>query len=450
MRIVIIGAGTTGRNLVSILSDLRHDVVLVDRDAVALAELESTYDLLTVQGDASKPETLEKASIDKADLLLAVTSEDAVNILACIYAKAAGVPHKVARVTHAENDGCVRWNLQSLGVDLLVSQNDECARELFDVLMHPGALEVLDLLDAKVYAVGARVAEDSALTGVTLSSLGEAFSLLSDIRFIAMVRDGRMTIPRGDTQFRVGDEVYVVLRPEDASMFLDWVYPSRPTLSHTVLGGGGALGLTLARRLETHSRHQVVVLEKNKQRADACAERLNRTQVLCGDASKREMLEEAGIGSNAAFTAVTGDDELNIVSCVLAKTMGAAWTVAQVSKPEYVPIIRHMRLLDRVVSPYLSMINAILHYVRGRNVHAASLFQQLPGELLDVVVSERNPWQGKTLREIKSPPGAIIAMVQRDQSAYIPTGAFRLGRGDRLLMFAEPKAVERVAAIFQK
>lgn len=450
MRIVIIGAGTTGRNLAGILTGMKHDLVLVDRDADKLAEIEAEFDILTVLGDGAQPAVLEKAGIAGSDMLLAVTGRDETNILACIYAKAAKVPRKVARVLHTGDAGKQRWNLEQLGVDLLVSQNDESARDFFDILAHPGALETLTLLDTRMLAIGARVAPDSDLTGVALSSLGEAFALLSNIRFIALLRQGKLVIPRGDTVFREGDEVYVVLPPENADDFLDWVCPSRPVINRTILAGGGDLGLSLARLLEKNSRQEVVLIERDGRRAEYCAKTLDRTRVLCGDAGKREMLEEAGIGPGSAYAAVTGEDELNIVSCVLAKTMEASWTVAQVSKPEYVPIIRHMRLLDRVASPYLSMINAILHHMREGNTYAASLLQQLPGELLNVVLSGKNSWTGRSLSDTPPLPGAVVAMVQRDSAAYIPTGKFVLEKGDRLLLFVEPGAGARVASLFKE
>ena len=348
-----------------------------------LAEAQSQLDILTVQGQGSSPKVLDSAQIAKADLVVAVTDRDEVNMLACMLAHAAGVPHKVARVSnldyiHAPD----RFSPATLGIDLVVSQKEECANELFNILRMPGTLEAVDLFEGQVLAVGIRVHMDSPLLRQPLKQFPQP-ELLKAIRFIALKRGDEMMVPRGETQFMVGDEVYFVGRPNDISDFMAWAWPERTAFEKVIIAGGGDLGLQLARRLETTGM-QIVLVERDEERANYCSGVLDRTLVIKGDAMDEDTLKNAGIVAGTAYVAATGIDENNIIGCLLASKCGARFTLAQVTRPDYVPVIDNLSLLDRAVSPPLSMINAILHFVRGKYVKAAALFHKLPGELLDV------------------------------------------------------------------
>ncbi len=449
MRVMIIGAGATGQSLAVTLCEMMHDVVLLDISQPALEAVESKVDILTYCGEGSSPVMLDEAGIDKTDMLLAVTNRDEVNILACMYAHAAGVATKVARVVNVDYIAPSKWNWKAVGIDLLVSQNEECAHEVQDILRYPGASDVVDMLGGKILSLGIRIEQDSPLLEHSLAELGGELEILSRARFIAVLRDDKLLIPHGDTALRVGDEAYVVTHLADADALLTWALPSRPRITRDIIAGGGGTGATLAKRMELDG-HDVVLVEPDAERAEKVADELIRTLVLKGDASKQEILAECGIGPGASFTAATGDDELNIVSCVLAKKMGASWTVAHVGKSEYVPIIRHMKLLDRVVSPYSSMINVIMRFVRGRNVRAATAFQFLSAELLEMDLPGSSKWCGYSLRKLPLPDGAVVALVQRNGEVIIPGGDFVLQGGDRLAIFTELKCVDRVVAMFKK
>ncbi len=449
MRILIIGAGATGRTLAVALREMNHDIVLLDRDLDALSRVEALVDVMTVRGEGGSPLALEDAGIAKTDMVLAVTNHDEVNILACIYGRRAGVPTKVARVTNIDYLAPSRWNWQEQGLDLLVSQNEECAREVHAILRHPGAVDVVDILEGRILAVGIRLQESSPMVGKNLEELARTHDILTRTRVIALLRQENLLIPHGETRLLSGDEAYVVLQSEDVDSLLDWAFPERPRIERDIIAGGGGIGLTLAQRMEKDGR-SLTLVERHGDRAELVAEKLNRSMILKGDTATQETLKEAGIGPNTSFTAMTGDDELNIVSCVLAKTMGAAWTVAQVGKPEYVPIIRHMKLLDRVVSPYTTMINVILRFVRGQNVRAATVFQSLPGEMLEFELNENSKWDGYPLRRVPLSDGAVVAIVQRENEVFIPAGDFVLKAGDRLALFTDARNVNRVTSILKK
>lgn len=481
MRILIVGAGNSGRHLAAKLCEMSHEVVVVDNNPEPLQALDAQLDVMTVTGSGSSPDILEKAEMGKADLLIAVTNSDEVNILACHCAHVAGVRNTVARVVNPAFLSSPLLDYKKLGVDCLVSQNEEAAEDMFEILSNPGMLESLDLLDGRVLMARIKVRPESPLLEGSIASLGlrgsarsvqsgkeqggsgdekpmpelehspeirDVLNLMSRIRFIVALRGEKAFIPHGDTALQAGDDLYVAVLPNDLHSFLDWAYPGRKAFDKSVIAGGGGLGLNLVRRLEEQSI-PAVLIERNADRAGECSDVLHKTMVLHGDASDQELLVNAGVGPDTAFVAITGDEELNIISCMLASKLGAAFTVALVSKPEYVPIIRTLGLLSRVVSPHLSMINAILHFVRGKHIRAALCLHKAPGELLHVAVRERHRWAGKAISKIKVPAHCIIVTVMRNEQIHVPTGDLVIEAGDHLVIFALPEEVSQVQRLFK-
>jgi trk system potassium uptake protein TrkA len=446
MRVVLIGAGSAGRDLAVRIYKEKHDVVVVDRDSAVLSHLQEELDIQTVVGHGSSPAVLKRAGIAEADLLVAVTDCDEVNLLACVCAKTAGVSFRVARVSNldirADSD---LLRLKELGVDLAINPKEECAVELAYMLQLPGAEEVVDLLQGRVLALGFKVSADSPLLRQTLKDCLPQ-EILRTVRFIAVQRGDDLSIPFGDARFMVGDDLYVVGQPDALPALMDVVYPDRPKIAKAIIAGGGSLGLSLARQLEP-SGLDIVLIEMDGRTADACSNVLDRTLVLHGDAMSQETLENAGIGENTAFVSTTGSDENNIIMCLLAQKAGASFTVGSVSKPDYVPIINNLSLMDRAVSPHLSMMNSILHFIRGRNVRAATLFHTLPGELLEIMVETGHAWAGRAVRDLGMPKGTILATMERGGDVLVPTGDTLLGVGDRLVVFALPGAVKKLGHI---
>lgn len=446
MRVILIGAGSAGRDLAVRLYKEKHDVVVVDRDPTVLSQIQEQMDIQTVVGHGSSPAVLKRAGVSEADLLVAVTDNDEVNLFSCVCAKTAGVRFRVARVSNLDirtDSDLLRLN--ELGVDLAINPKEECAVELAYMLQLPGAEEVVDLLQGRVLALGFKVSADSPLLRKTLKDCLPQ-ELLRTVRFIALQRGEDLSIPFGDTRFMVGDDLYVVGQPDALPPLMDVVYPDRPKIGKVIVAGGGSLGLSLARQLE-RSAMDIVLIEADAKIADACSNVLDRVLVLHGDAMSHETLENAGIGKNTAFVSTTGSDENNIIMCLLAQKAGASFTVGSVSKPEYVPVINSLSLLDRAVSPHLSMMNSILHFIRGRNVRAATLFHTLPGELLEIVLDTGHQWAGRAVKDLDIPKGTILATMERGGEVLVPTGDTLLGVGDRLVVFALPGAVRKLGSI---
>ncbi len=446
MRIVIIGAGNAGRQLAKRLCEERHSVVMVDVDAHALAQAEAGLDILSICGQGSNPRVLEEAQVDKSDLLIAVTDNDEVNILSCLLANAAGVKGKIARVTNPDFlNGSSRYDLTKMGIDLVINQKQECAREVFNMLQMPGALEAFELFAGKVMVAGFNVNAVSPLLDRTPAEC-DRLDLIQSVRVIAIRRNDELVVPHGNTVFQRNDLVYLVGKHSDIARFFNWVCPDIEPFEKVIIAGGGDLGLMLAKFIENEV--DTVVLEHDEARARFCSAELNKALILRADALTETALEESGLHARTAFVALTGDDEGNIMNCLMAQKKGASFTATQITRTDFIPVVESLYLVNRVVSPYISTTNAILHWLRSKQVRTASLLHNLPGELLDVIIEPNSKLDGKRIREIKMPGKSIIATVMRNGEVVTATGDLQFHTGDRALIFCHPDAVKKIQAIF--
>ncbi|MDF7809187.1 Trk system potassium transporter TrkA [Pontiellaceae bacterium B12219] len=446
MRIVIIGAGNAGRQLAKRLCEERHSVVMVDQSPQALAQAEAGLDILTVCGQGSNPRVLTDAQVEKADLLIAVTDSDEVNILSCLLGNAAGVKGKIARVTNPDFFGdSGSFDLKKMGIDLVINQKHECAREVFNMLQMPGALEAFDLFAGKVMVAGFSVNTMSPLLDRTPAEC-DRLDLMQSVRVIAIRRDNQLVVPHGNTVFKQNDLVYLVGKREDISIFFNWVHPDIEPFEKVIIAGGGDLGLMLAKFIENEV--DTVLLEQDEDRARFCSTELNKALILRADALTESALEESGLHEKTAFVALTGDDEGNIMNCLMAQKKGASFTATQITRTDFIPVVESLYLVNRVVSPYISTTNAILHWLRSKKVRAASLLHNLPGELLDVVITPNHKIDGMRIKDIKIPATAIIAVVMRGGEVITATGDLQLLAEDRVLVFCHPDAVKKIQSIF--
>jgi len=286
----------------------------------------------------------------------------------------------------------------------------------------------------------------SVVVGRTLADFSYP-ELLEENRVIALHRDNKLVIPRGDTVFEEKDIIYIVGNRRNIAAFADIVCAKYKPFRKVIVAGGGDIGLMLAKMIEEEGI-ECVLLEQDEDRAHFCSGELKKTLVLRADALAESTFDEAGMSDNTAFVAVTGDDENNIMNCLMAKKKGAAFTATQIRRPDYTPIVENLELIDRIINPYTSMTHGIIHYLRGRNVQAASLLHNLPGELLDVVIDENSSVVGKTIEETRVPKKSIIVTVLRDGEILPAVGNQELVANDRLLIFSHHDGVKKLQSMF--
>jgi trk system potassium uptake protein TrkA len=447
VKVAVVGAGSAGRDLVAKLSEMGQDVIVIDENGDALRELEQEFDVMTLQANGADPDVYEDARVGQLDLLAAVTPRDEINLLASCWAKAAGARHTVARLSESKYRRSPLVDVAALGVDMPLIHKEECTREVFNVLFRPGALEVTSLLGDRIAALGLKLPSQTPLAGKPLRMFRDDrwFGMM---RFIGLVKRGRLSIPDGNAVFEPGDDVYVVLPSAQIDSFLDWVMAGRrKQYRRVVIAGGGELGMALARLLDA-SPMEVVLIESHGDRARHAAEQLKKSLVLNADATAASTLREAGLDAGTAFAAITGDEEMNIMCCIQAKQHGAGFTMARIDKSEYVPIIDHLNLVDRVITPNTTLIRTIVKYLRGRSVENVGVFHRIAGETQEVVVQEGSRKVGRRIGDLKLPAGSIVAAVQRDDDVFVPTGEYVLEVGDRLAVYCLPHTAARVKSAF--
>jgi len=448
MRALIAGAGNAGRRLAERLCGEGHEVVLVDENQRRLDEVSSMLDLLTVCGNAASPDLLAEAQLSRTTLFAAVTDNDEVNILAALFAHEAGVPQTVVRVSNSAYLASHSVEvLLKMGIDLIVNEHDECAREIQMVLNIPGSREVIEVVQGRILCVGFTQQAGGRMTGRALRDYaGEGF--LNRVRLLAVMRQGGLLIPDGDLVVEPQDILYCIGQTADVRAFVQDVCRDCQPIEKVIIAGGGDTGMHLARRLERTDR-QVVLIEQDAAAAQACSANLSKATVLHGSALDRQLLDEIGVDGGTAIVAAMGDDENNILAALLAKKSGATFGVSIVSNPSYVQIINDDHLLDRAVSPYLTTINAILRFLRGTNIRAVNLLHNVPGELLQVDLPLGSRWHETAVRHLKLGRKAILAMILRGEEVIVPTGDTELHVDDRLFIFIPQGTAAKVEAVFR-
>ncbi|MEQ8766276.1 MAG: Trk system potassium transporter TrkA [Planctomycetota bacterium] len=446
MRITIVGAGNVGSTLAERLRRENHDIIVIDRDEQRADMLREALDILVVCGNGANPDVLKKAQVRDCEMFLAVTDRDETNLLACVMAHRLGSGRQVARVSTADyfKDGVILP--EELGIDLVIHPESECAREIFSLLENPEIFERVFFSEDRVQMVGLTVPKQSPLAGLTLQELPED-AMRESVRVVAIEQEDQVRIPRGDDRIEVGDDVYVVGETGAVEAFQKWAGVATRSLGRVVIVGGGRIGSELAGML-SGSKVAVRMIERDARVAEQIAERHQHVLVLHGDATDPATLKEAGVEGTDCFVAVAGDDQPNILSCVLARQLEAKKTIARINRVEYVDIVSSILKVDVVVSPMLSAVNRVLHFTRrGRTLLEASL-KNVDAEVLEVEVTPRGKLAGKHLRELRFPEGALVALVRRGDEVLLGTGERVLRPGDRAIVFALPEAVSQVEQLF--
>ena len=446
MKIVIVGAGQVGFHLAERLSEAGEDVVIVEADAERAARLGEQLDVMAIAGNGASVRVLEEAGAGGATLFLAVTNHDEVNIMACLAADRLGAENTVARASNPEfyTEGSV-LSQEQLGIDLMIDPERECAWEIFQLLGSEAASELVRFAEGRVQLVGLRVRPGAFVAGKTLVDLDRE---LQDRRYttVAIARDGRTEIPTGSSRIEEGDQIFVLTPSTEARDIPPLAGYEPYTLRRVMVAGGSREAVHLARHLADHDV-DCTVLETERRRCVELTGELPHALVLNGDATDLELLEMEGVAGIDGFVALTGQDETNMLSSLLAKSSGAKKVVALLHKLQYIPLVSRVGI-DAAVSPRMSAVNAILRYFHHGDVARVAALKGVDAEAVEIRVGSDARALGVPFRELEFPAGGLVGAIIRDGEVITPRGDDAVREGDRVILFAVPESVARLERLF--
>jgi trk system potassium uptake protein TrkA len=441
MHIVVIGAGAVGSHLAERLSLEGHDVVVIEDDPQRAEEVQATIDCLVITGNGASASVLEEARIGSAGLLIAVTSSDAVNVLACQAAAGYGVPRKIARI----EDPALRIGSGPAGVDVVIDPGESLAQELLRLVRKGGVSEMVEFADGELVLLGGFVAHDSPLDGIRLSELRTATDGW-DFLVTAMVRNGDTQVARGDLDINGGDHVLLMAKGDHTREALGLLgVDEHPAHKVIVLGATRSAALTAG--LLSDNGIQTILIDRDPERCRELAEINDDVVVVNADPTDPRVLSTEGVESADAVLALTGWDEVNILGCLIAKALGAEMTAARFHRFEYVGLLPGVGI-DAAVSSRLAAANAILRFVRRGHVHSVATFQDSAAEAIELEIDAGSESIGKSIAEMRLPRTVIVGGVVRGNDAFVPHGDTEVEAGDRLIVFALPQAIQSVEKLF--
>ncbi len=451
MKVIVCGAGQVGSSIVRHLAGENNDVTVIDQSPELIRKLSDSLDVKAMEGFASHPDDLEAAGAADADMIIAVTYADEVNMVACQVAHSLfKVPTKIARVRHQSYLQPIWADLFSrdhMPIDVIISPEIEVGRAIGRRLQVPGAFDMIPLADGKVKTVGVRCTEDCPLVNTPLRQLTELFPALNII-VVCVIRDDQAFVPSGNDHLLPGDEVYFVADSNHVARTMMAFGHEETEARRIIILGGGNIGCFLAHEIEeSHPGVSVKIIELDREKAKLATNGLNSTVVLHGDALDPEILDEANVSQAEAVIAVTNDDEVNILASLLAKRYGCQRAVTLINTTTYTPLMTTLGI-DAVVSPRAITVSTILQHIRRGRIRAVHSLREGVGEIIEAEALETSSLVGTPLREIKMPPGVILGAIVRDDEVIIPSGDTVVQTNDRVIVMAAADAVRQVEKMF--
>ncbi len=452
MKIIILGAGQVGATLAENLVGEQNEITVVDIDGNRLRELQDKYDLQGVMGHSAHPDVLRRAGAEDADMIIAVTSSDEVNMVACQVAYSIfNTPTKIARI-RSEQYLKYREKLfqnDDLPIDHYIAPEALVTKYIRRLIDYPGALQVLQFADGMLSLVAVKAYYGGLLVGYALSALKEHIPNV-ETRVAAIYRQGKAIKPLGTTVIEADDEVFFIAATKHIRAVMNELQKLERSYKKIMIAGGGNIGAGLARSLEKN--HTVKLIERSKERAEQLSEMLDNTVVFCGDASDQELLSEEHIEQVDVFIAVTNDDEANIMSAMLAKRMGAQKTMVLIQRGAYVDLVQGGEI-DIAISPQQATISALLTHVRrGDIVNVYSLRKGAAEAIEAVAHGDENTSKvvGRAIADIKLPAGTTIGAIVRNDDVLIAHDDTIIMSGDHVIMFLiDKKHITVVEKLFQ-
>ncbi|MFD1343417.1 Trk system potassium transporter TrkA [Litorisediminicola beolgyonensis] len=452
MKVIICGAGQVGWQIARHLSGERNDVTVVDNNPDLVRRATDTLDVQGIAGFASYPDVLERAGAEDADMIIAATHSDEVNMVTCQVAHSIfSIPRKIARLRSQSYLTAIYSDLyrrDHLPIDVVISPEREVADAALQRLGAPAAFDTEVFLDGRAQLLGLTIDAECPVVNTPLRQLTDLFSTLRSV-VVAVRREGTLFAPEPRDQLFVGDSAYVMVHSDDIRRTLEIF--DKPVLSQerVVLIGGGNVGLMVAKNLENRAqRVRAKVIEKNRRIAEVAAEALEKTIVLHGDGLDSSLLAEANIDRADAVLCVTDDDKTNMLAAVRAKAEGCRMAIALINDPTLVPLMEPLGI-DAYINPRATTVSSILRHIRHGRVRSVYSIGDAEAEVIEAEVLSTSPIAGTKIRDIDFPEGVLVGAVAKEGKVVKITGDLRIEEGDLIVIFALSKDVAEVERLLQ-
>ena len=445
MKIIIVGAGKVGFVLAHMLSNEDHDVTVVDRDESRIDTVEERLDVNTVLGSCASTAVLMKAGVRDADMLLAVTERDELNIVSCFIAKSYGVHSAIARVRSPEfADLDSETVKKALGIDLMINPERIAAAQVCKMLNYPDAINVDFYNDGRVLLMEFKIQETTAVAGKMLKEIKTDFHYL----IVGIIRKGKMIIPNGNETIRVSDRLFLFTPVEYIPEVEEDFGQDREKVKNVIIAGGDTISYYLASELEKQHIN-IKIFEEDFEKCKVLAEALDRSLIIHGNASDIQLLKDENIEETDAFIAVTDEDNFNILSAVIAKELGASRTVVQLKMSDYMPVADSIGI-DQSFSPRILAAGSILRFFHSSNVLSLTLIRDTNANVMEIMAPQRSEVLGKSLMALDFPKNAILGSIVRGKEVIIPRGNDVIFAGDKLLVITLPSSTKAVEKFFEE
>ncbi|MCC4212755.1 Trk system potassium transporter TrkA [Leeuwenhoekiella parthenopeia] len=448
MKIVIAGAGEVGFHLAKLLSFESQDITLIDVDKESIAYADTHLDIRTIRGDSTSIQTLKDARIENTDLIIAVTASETTNITVCVLAKQMGAKRTIARISNTEFiENQEVAGFKKFGIDELISPESLAAAEIELLLSQSAFNDSYEFEEGALTMVGTSLSRTASFVG---KSVKEAARIFPELHFmpIAIQREGTQytLIPRGDTIFKEGDQVYFMTVKGGVEEIYKLTGQVHEDIKNVMILGGSKIGFKTARDLCSDS-FNVKLVEKDNDKAFDIAEKLPKALVINGDGRNVELLEEENIYDMDAFIAVTGNSETNIMSCLVAKSKGVKKTIALVENMDYFQL-SHSIGIDTLINKKLLAANNIFRYIRKGDVVAMTKLNNMNAELLEFIAKPNSKVIGKRIKDLDFPRSATIGGIVRDGVGIIALGENKIQVGDRIVVCCLLRSINKVERMF--
>ncbi|MEM6932803.1 MAG: Trk system potassium transporter TrkA [Pseudomonadota bacterium] len=451
MKIIVCGAGQVGYQIVRHLSGEGNSVTVIDHNSALVRRITDELDVSGVSGFASRPDVLARAGAHDADMLIAATSMDEVNMVACQVAHSVfEVTTKIARVrteSYLEAEWSDLFRRDHMPIDVVISPEAEVARVALRRLQSTACFDVEPFLDGAVDLGGLRLDDNCPVQNTPLRQLTELFSTLRAI-VVAIRRDGKIFTANADDQLFPGDEIYFISARDDLKRTIGIFGKENLEANRIIVVGAGNVGLKVAQEIERMPGHKAKLIELNRDRAEYTADLLDRTIVLNGSALNPEMMSEAGIEAADAIIALTDDARTNLLSCALGKQAGCSIAIALSNEPVFERIAGSLGI-DALINPRATTVSSILRHVRRGRIKAVYSIGSGEAEVIEAQVMATSPIAGRRIRDIKFPTGAIIGAIRDGKTVIMPRGDTEIRVGQHLVVFAERGSVAGVEQLFR-